>query len=680
MKTSAVFALCALLLASFVGALPAAAQGGSVWLERCVDCPKTFGLLSEHALRLDVAGRPHVAYGGDHLYYAWYDGSAWQRETVDAADGVGALASLALDAEGQPHIAYLGRGLQYAYRDAGGWHLETVDSRRLEEAPALAIGPSGRAHVAYIVAYPAYALFQAVRFSYGWRVETVESGQSTQSGGVSLGVDKAGRAQISYYNGATNALKHAYVDDSGWHSEVLGTGGWVWSTSLALDDDGYAHIGAFVYNSGLRYAYRDAAGWHQETVDAAPTAGQAPSLALDAQGQPHMSYFNNTYPGYSLRYASRQTTGWLTQTVATGRVGTTSALALAGAAGPRIAAMDETRGALLLARWQTDHWVMEDVDWSDDVGYWSSLALDRRGAPHIAYRAQIGGLKIADWSGSDWGMQDVDVLGFELSLALDGSDRPRISYISVDSALRYASWNGTAWITQTVDSGRCRFSSLALDHTGNPRISYASDWPDYDLRYAQWNGTRWLTETVDALGQVGRYNSLALGKDGHPQISYYDQDNGRLKYAQWTAGAWAVETVDSAGNEGRFSTLALDGQGDPHISYVGEQGLRYARWMGDHWQIQTVSTQVSGEGTALALDGKDRPRIAFCGADSLLYARWTGSAWEVEPAGGSAGYSLQPSLALDRAGRAHISSYDFRNKDLRYAMEGYGVSLPLAVR
>ena len=81
-------------------ATPAAADG---WVIECVDCPKQFG---GGSLQLDAEGHPHIAYGGDHLYYAWHDGGSWHYETVDESPGVGSYASLALDGGGYPHISY----------------------------------------------------------------------------------------------------------------------------------------------------------------------------------------------------------------------------------------------------------------------------------------------------------------------------------------------------------------------------------------------------------------------------------------------------------------------------------------------------------------------------------------------------------------------------------------------
>jgi len=83
--------------------VPVRADG---WAIECVDCPKWFQDMTGRSLALDDSGHPHVAYGGDHLYYAWHDGTAWHYELADGSAGVGRFASLALDGSGQPHVSY----------------------------------------------------------------------------------------------------------------------------------------------------------------------------------------------------------------------------------------------------------------------------------------------------------------------------------------------------------------------------------------------------------------------------------------------------------------------------------------------------------------------------------------------------------------------------------------------
>ena len=84
--------------------------------------------------------------------------------------------------------------------------------------------------------------------------------------------------------------------------------------------------------------------------------------------------------------------------------------------------------------------------------------------------------------------------------------------------------------------------------------------------FASKTADEWTKVTIDR-GGVGRYTSLAMDSSGNPRIGYQDLSNMKLKYAERNSGLfWTNETVDS-GNPGAYASLALDGTENPHISY-----------------------------------------------------------------------------------------------------------------
>jgi hypothetical protein len=59
------------------------------------------------------------------------------------------------------------------------------------------------------------------------------------------------------------------------------------------------------------YQYKDSSGWHSERVD---VASPYPTLILDSNGNPHISYLRTT--DNTLRYGFHDTLGWHSETVA----------------------------------------------------------------------------------------------------------------------------------------------------------------------------------------------------------------------------------------------------------------------------------------------------------------------------------------------------------------------------
>ncbi|MBN2002775.1 MAG: hypothetical protein JXA21_05410 [Anaerolineae bacterium] len=303
---------------------------------------------------LDSNGVPHVAYdvgdGGSMLRYGYLSGDQWIIEDVGSTE-LGAAVSLALSSDDVAHISYNACNPwycapRYAEQIGAGWVItEAVDGQG-----ALAIDSQGNPHLSYTHGNVVGGV--TVRYAYrmgGNWITTTVAGPADDYRGTTLKLDTSGLAHMTYseytqspdlYNSSdvTGSLYYTQWSGTAWIIEMIdddivdeasGSHQIGQNSALALGVNGSVHIGYYDGDEhSLKYAFRSGSGWVKETVDsvalATPWTVQYVALALDADDQPHLVYFDQG----SVKYARRIAGQWKLETLATD-VGDYSELSIA---------------------------------------------------------------------------------------------------------------------------------------------------------------------------------------------------------------------------------------------------------------------------------------------------------------------------------------------------------------
>jgi hypothetical protein len=360
-------------------------------------------------------------------------------------------------------------------------------------------------------------------------------------------------------------------------------------------------------------------------------------------------------------------------------------------------------------------------DASGDIGEYTSLTLDTSGNPVVSYYDDSSGdLKLlhcddADCAAGGESITSPDTagtIGEHGSLALDSAGNPVVShFIATTGDLRVLHCDDLDCAPggnslESPDTGGTvgRYTSLALDSSGNPVVSYF-DSTNGDLKIVHCNDANCdptpgfpgngpeSVASPDTAGTVGLYTSLALDAGGNPVVSYWDVTNGNLKIMHCNDvncnptpgfphnGPESFASPDNTADVvGLYTSLALDGSGNPVVSYFDSTNLEPkvmhcndANCAGANESISSPATAGDGgEYTSLALDGSGYPVVSYYqGAGSSLAVMRCNDpncagvqeSFAFPDSAGTVGQYT--SIALDIADNPVVSYLDATNFDLK---------------
>jgi len=389
---------------------------------------------------------------------------SWSLSAINSTSNAGWYPTLALDAAMQPHVAYWFPDLHYAFFDGTAWQDETLAYAAEPAAAPATVRPAGtqlirfyETHMALTTDGTPWIAYSLHDFDHGYRGTLVVTHK--QSGAwvneiidmddspFILTADNAGTLWLLYHS-STLGSRLAIRSGGAWTTEPAPTVG----SDLQID-----RLGALWMVSGggppagVYIARRVGPGtWTSTAVDTGTF--QNAQIRFDASNRPHVAWtrWQPDSHGY-LRHAAWNGTGWDIESIpaASDKAYITS-FTLDGAGNPFISYKDEYFQDTDVAHRSNGTWVVDSVDPFGNSGTYASLITDRLGRPWMAYQANSG-----LWLAKDLqpvGVGDPTAVVASVRVALQGANPARAGVVA---RLRIESPRAGAIRIETFDvSGR----------------------------------------------------------------------------------------------------------------------------------------------------------------------------------------------------------------------------------
>ncbi len=283
------------------------------------------------------------------------------------------------------------------------------------------------------------------------------------------------------------------------------------------------------------------------------------------------------------------------------------------------------------------------------------------------------------------------------ALAVDPADGFHVAW-AADTGLWFAESTGTSFSASLLQPMRPRLERAGL--LGPPAVAVTSSgtpWVTFVLTTAggqevtvKTKGTSgWTTDVVDTIPRRSGPSqphgvASVISESGHPVVLY--SNGSSLLAAAPGDGGWATSTVESgADGHGLSATTGKDGM--IHVSYYADDQVHVATSRdGFTWQTETVATVGSGvdqaaRSTGIAVNDGGEVYVTWYdpGTDSVQLASSTGDGFDPVEVKGTEG-GIMPVVAAAPDGSAvYVAWYDPTPQDLLLGTYADVSGLDLAV-
>lgn len=234
--------------------------------------------------------------------------------------------SIAVDSDDNIHISYatLRGGLKYAYWNSTRWILYPVDSVPTTWT-SIAVDAANNVHISYC--YDPIGLGGSdseLRYAERdnnigeWTIHTIDS-----TGDVGyyndIAIDSDNNVHVCYYDKSNTALKYAYKSRDDTEAGVrIGV---VEPPAASIFKEPMTRLGIFdLLNRNRR--------WKTSTIDDSGDVGRGCSLAIDLQGDLHISYQEEFADFESLKYITNKSGDWQSEYLDDMDTGSTTSIAV----------------------------------------------------------------------------------------------------------------------------------------------------------------------------------------------------------------------------------------------------------------------------------------------------------------------------------------------------------------